>query len=716
MLAGHESFVAALLAGAAATLPAAVGAALLGAPHKRHGPVLRPAAVTVLVALTTALAAGVGEPWPDVLRTLPLFVVAAALPVAVLRLAPTAADIPPESFLAALLDNLPAVVFLKDARGRYAIVNCRFESFMGRDRADLLGRNDRELFSLTQAEIFEGEDREVLATGRVLEFVQEIPMGGVMHVFLMSKFPLLGPDGVPHSVGGVASDITESRRLFQALQRSEARLRQVVECSSNLFYVMSTDHVLTYVSPQARHFLGCAPEEATVHWAAFVQDPASRRRSTEAVDRAIRTGERQPAYEIEVRSRDGRALWVEVNEAPVVREGRTVAIAGALTDIDDRRRAELGLRRALSLLEATLEASAEGLLVVDRTQRVTRYNRRFAEIWRVPPELLASGEDEPLLAFVTHQLADPVAFLTRVRELYEHPEEESLDILHLADTRILERYSRPQRLDGEVVGRVWSFRDVTTRWRAEEELRRHRDHLAEVVEERTRELTTINHELETFAYTVSHDLRAPLRAIDGFSRVLLDDASAVLDDASKGHLARVRGAVGRMASLIDDLLEFTRVGRGTLRTERIDLAALACSIVADLRAGDPARDVVLQVDRPLPVEGDSTLLRSLLQNLLDNAWKFSAGRTPAHIVVGERDEGGEHVYFVGDDGAGFDMAYAARLFIPFERLHGVGEFEGTGIGLATVKRIAERHGGRVWAESKVGCGATFYFTLGPRKG
>jgi len=221
----------------------------------------------------------------------------------------------------------------------------------------------------------------------------------------------------------------------------------------------------------------------------------------------------------------------------------------------------------------------------------------------------------------------------------------------------------------------------------------------------------VNRELEAFSYSVAHDLRAPLRSIDGFSLALLEDCADVLDEAGKQHLRFVREAAQDMAALIDGLLSLSRVTRSELHRETVDLAKLAHSISAQLRRAAPGRDVETVIADDLLAEGDARLLRGLLENLLGNAWKFTGKQATAKIEVGVTQAGGERAFFVRDDGAGFDMAYAAKLFGAFQRLHSAAEFEGTGIGLATVQRIVHRHGGRIWAESAVGRGATFFFTL-----
>lgn len=225
---------------------------------------------------------------------------------------------------------------------------------------------------------------------------------------------------------------------------------------------------------------------------------------------------------------------------------------------------------------------------------------------------------------------------------------------------------------------------------------------------RTRELREANRELEGFASSVSHDLRAPLRAIDGFSALLLERDGAKLDEAGRGYLVRVRNAAARMGELIEALLKLARFGRMDLNRERLDLGPIAAEIAAELHAGEPGREVEVAIAPELFASGDPVLVRSMLQNLLGNAWKFSRGRTDGRIEVGSDGDGG---FFVRDNGSGFEPQYADKLFRPFQRLHSEAEFAGDGIGLASVKRIVERHGGVIRAEGAPGEGATFWFTL-----
>jgi light-regulated signal transduction histidine kinase (bacteriophytochrome) len=227
----------------------------------------------------------------------------------------------------------------------------------------------------------------------------------------------------------------------------------------------------------------------------------------------------------------------------------------------------------------------------------------------------------------------------------------------------------------------------------------------------TAAIEAANRELEAFSYSVAHDLRAPLRGIDGFSQALLEDYAEKLDEEGKQYLRYLCQSAQLMGELVDGLLSLARVSRSELHREPLDLAGLAGPVLSQLRRSEADRSIETVVPPSVPAEGDRRLLRVVLENLLGNSWKFTRGRGPARIELGTESRDGRCVYFIRDNGAGFDMAYAGKLFGAFQRLHSTSEFEGTGIGLATVQRIIARHCGRIWAEAKVGQGATFYFTL-----
>lgn len=261
-----------------------------------------------------------------------------------------------------------------------------------------------------------------------------------------------------------------------------------------------------------------------------------------------------------------------------------------------------------------------------------------------------------------------------------------------------------------IVYAVIVARDITERQLMEENLRKHREQLEELVQERTAQLTAINQELEAFSYSVAHDLRTPLRAINGFSNILLNEHSTNIDSAGLSYLQHIIESGQHMNQIIDALLSLSHLTRSEMRREKVDLSAMARLILNEFHQRDPQRNVKVIIADGLVIEADHQLIRVVLENLLGNAWKFTAKIPNAFIELGAQ-AGKPITYFVRDNGAGFDMNYASKLFGAFQRLHSEGEYSGTGIGLAIVKRIIHRHNGEVWAVGEVGKGATFYFTV-----
>lgn len=276
---------------------------------------------------------------------------------------------------------------------------------------------------------------------------------------------------------------------------------------------------------------------------------------------------------------------------------------------------------------------------------------------------------------------------------------------------------RVRQLADEAIALNQTLREqIAEREAAEQALKELNAELDQRVAERTAQLENANKELEAFSYSVSHDLRAPLRAIDGFSNTLLKNYGDALDERAQDYLRRVRAASQRMAQLIDDILGLSRATRAEMHRQRVDLSEMASEILDSLRRSEPRRRAELVVQPGVIVDADAPLLHIALDNLLRNAWKFTGKREVARIEVGSLEQDGERVYFVRDNGVGFSMNYADKLFSPFQRLHTESDFPGTGIGLALVQRIVRRHGGRIWVHSEIDQGTTFYFTLGETDG
>jgi len=357
--------------------------------------------------------------------------------------------------------------------------------------------------------------------------------------------------------------------------------------------------------------------------------------------------------------------------------------------------------------DTVIEGMSDGVIVLDGQDRIVDLNPAAQQvIGRAATEIIGQPAAQVLSDWPDSSTELAKVLVERYRDVTEaHPEivlgEGETQCNY--DLRISPLHDRRGRLTGRLV----VLRDITERKRAEEALRRAHDELME----RTAQLQAANKELEAFAYSVSHDLRAPLRSINGFSLALLEDYADKLDKDGQDYLRRVRAASQRMAELIEALLQLSRLTRREMRRETVDLSQLVQTIAAELEQDELDRQVEFVIEEGVTASGDAHLLRVVLENLLGNAWKFTAKHPRARIEFGVSQHNGETTYFVRDDGAGFDMAYADRLFGAFQRLHLAGEFEGTGIGLATVQRIIHRHGGRVWAKGTLEQGATFYFTL-----
>jgi PAS domain S-box-containing protein len=387
----------------------------------------------------------------------------------------------------------------------------------------------------------------------------------------------------------------------------------------------------------------------------------------------------------------------------------------AEVEIAERRRVEAALRQSEARKAAILETALDGVITMDHEGKIIEFSPAAEKLFgftsadvvgrAVADTLIPPALREPHRRGLEHYLTTgqgPV--LNRRLELSALRADQTEFPVELAITRI--GNDEPPLFTGFV-------RDITERKQAEAQIRALNVDLEGRVLERTAQLEAAMRELEAFSYSVSHDLRAPLRQIDGFAQALLEDYADRLDDEGRQDLRWIRGGTQRMGHLIDDLLKLSRITRAELHHESVDLSAVAQEVAAELRQVDPDRKVQVQIAPNLVVMGDPGPLRVALENLLGNAWKFTRGKFHAHIEFGTAPCEGGVGFYVHDNGVGFDMSYADKLFGAFQRLHSEAEFEGTGIGLATVQRIVHRHGGRVWADGAVGEGATIWFTLGP---
>ena len=420
-------------------------------------------------------------------------------------------------------------------------------------------------------------------------------------------------------------------------------------------------------------------------------------------------------------TKDGRVIVCEWYNTPLVGpDGTVVGVASLANDITERISAEAALTESEARYRSVIAAMAEGIVVQSDTGEIIAFNASALEI----------------LGLTEDQLAGRTSLDPNWRSIHsdgtpfpgdKHPGLISMQTgasffnvimgVHRPDGTLvwISINSEPLMREGEdkPFGSVASFTNITKRREAEQELAKYRDHLEAMVSERTAALEVANKELEAFSYSVSHDLRSPLRSIDGFSHALLDDYSDVLGADGCNLLNRIRNNAQHMGKLIDAILSLSRVTRSQLKPEDVDLSSLAQITLSKYQDDEPGRKVDVVVMPEISARADKSLIIVVLDNLIGNAWKYTGKQKNAKIEFGAKKEGNNIIYYVRDNGAGFDMKYVDKLFGAFQRLHKPEEFEGTGIGLVTVSRIVRRHGGRVWAEGKPGQGATFYFTLVP---
>jgi PAS domain S-box-containing protein len=505
-------------------------------------------------------------------------------------------------------------------------------------------------------------------------------------------------------------------RVDAERRNAQLRFQRIFEAAPNAMILMAPDGHIDLANREAEYLFGYNP--GALHGLPVeTLIPADLRDAHAGLrrDYLIRPEARVmgKGRELHAQRSDGTRVPVEIGLGPVPDIGGTAVLA-VVIDVSQRRQAEAALHASERKL-ATLISNLPGMVyscrndadwtmtfISDGCHDLTGYdpadlldNRTLAYA-----DLIHPDDRAVVWTAVQAALAEARPFVMEYRIVSR-------------DGRIKWVWEKGHVIRGERGGEdlIEGFiQDSSDRRNAEQALRDANLELERRVRERTAQLENINQELEAFSYSVSHDLRTPLRGIDGFSRILLQSHADVLGEQGRHYLERVRAGTQRMGALIDDLLTLSRVSRRELMPERVDLSVIAKELIRELQQTEPDREVTISIQPDVIVSGDASLLRILLQNLLGNAWKFTSTTTHPRIEFGQT-RGNAAEFYVRDNGAGFDAAYAEKLFVAFQRLHSADEFEGTGIGLATAHRVVRKHGGTLRGEGRVGAGATFYFTL-----
>lgn len=630
-------------------------------------------------------------------------------------------------FLNDIVDNIPIAVHLKAMKeGQHPIViwNKASEALYGIKREEVLGKTVHDLWPKAAADQMQAADLELVAGGAMQDFPDRlVPTRhrGVLHAH-MRKVPLKDAQGATTHILVTAEDITDRLAAEARLRHSEARFRSLTHLSSDWYWELDQDFRFTKLSGGITNQDPNALEK-TIGKTRWEMDDNPARRDMWARHRSqLERHETFRDFDYEYENPETGRVWTfSISGEPIVdASGQFAGYRGVGTDITDRKQAETALRTSEARFRTVVAALAEGVILRDASARIVECNASAERIFGktlaqmkglvvATPEWTTWREDgTPMPDDERPSVVAARTGIAQTNSVVRYRKQDGSDLWALINVRPL--------FDGHTdvpTGYVTTMTDISKRKRAEMEIVRLNVDLENRVSRRTAQLEAANKELEAFSYSVAHDLRSPLSAIDGYGALLQKVVPADSGERAHHYLSRMRSGVRRMGELTDGLLSLAQLSRTSLTWESVNVSAEATRVLKQWSENDPAREVKVAVDPGMVVRGDASLLRQVLENLIANAWKFTSKKALAEISVGSQPGADQQVvYFVRDNGAGFDMAYADKLFGTFQRLHSPEEFAGSGIGLATVNRIITRHGGKIWAESVVGEGSTFYFTLG----
>ncbi len=620
-------------------------------------------------------------------------------------------------------DNMTDMLWAKDLEMRYIFANKSFcdHVLVAKDTREPIGKTDlffatrqRELHPEnpewhTFGEICMNSDQVVLASGKPEQFEEFGNIKGKFLFLNVRKSPLYDINGKMIGTVGSAQDNTIEREISRQLARHERQLSTLVSNLPGMVYrsmdgeegdmLFVSDGCLTVTGYTREDFL----DKKTVLYNHLILDEY-KHSVLDKWQRVLTAGEMFEG-EYPIKTASGEIKWVwEKCRGEYTNDGELIYVEGYIEDVTERKKAVESLRESEQRYETFINSIDDFAFLKDENFKYLFINNANAVFFEKKSEEIIGLDDFDLMK---HEYARNC----RINDLIAVNGASVVVSEEIVAGRTYESRKFPVKLSNGRIGLGGYIRDISEHKAATEVIKMLNDELEQRVLERTIQLEMANRELEAFSYSVSHDLRAPLRAIDGFTRILFEDYQPLFDDEGKRLCSVIQDNAIRMGKLIDDLLALSRLNRADMHLTRVNMESLAKSVYHEITTEDEKRRINFQVDRVHPVMGDHVVLKQVLVNLIGNAVKFSARRSQPEITFSSTMLKDKVEYCIRDNGAGFDMKYSDKLFGAFQRLHSVKEFEGNGIGLAIVQRIIHRHCGQVWAEGEVGIGASFYFSL-----